>query len=104
MLHRLPPRERQVAEIVHQRGEASATEILDALPEPLSNGAVRSMLSRLQNKGVVRRRRDGKRFVYLPARANPAVRDAALRRVSREYFEGSLARAADAMIALRDAE
>ncbi len=104
MLHRLPPRERQVAEIVHQRGEASATEILDALPEPLSNGAVRSMLTRLQRKGVVRRRRDGKRFVYLPAKANPAVRDAALRRVSREYFDGSLTRAADAMIALRDAE
>ena len=104
MLHRLPPRERQVAEIVHQRGEASAAEILNALPEPLSNGAVRSMLSRLQNKGVVRRRSDGKRFVYLPASANPAAREAVLRRVSRDYFEGSLARAADAMIALRDAE
>ena len=104
MLHRLPPRERQIAEIVHQRGEASATEIANALPVPLSSGAVRSMLSRLQNKGVIRRRRDGKRFVYLPARANPAAREAVLRRVSRDYFDGSLARAADAMIALRDAE
>ena len=104
MLHRLPPRERQVAEIVHQRGEASATEIRQALPEPLSNGAVRSMLSRLQSKGVVRRRRDGIRYVYLPAGVDPAVREAVLRRVSRDFFDGSLARAADAMIALRDAE
>jgi predicted transcriptional regulator len=104
MLHRLPPREREIAEIVHQRGEASATDILNALSEPLSNGAVRSMLSRLQTKGVVRRRRDGKRFVYLPARTDPALREAALRRVSRDYFDGSLARAADAMIALRDSE
>ena len=104
MLYKLPPRERQVAEIVHKRGEASAAEIIRVLPEPLSSSAVRSMLSRLVAKGVVRRRRDGKRFVYLPVRANPAARDAALRRVSREFFGGSLSDAADALIQLRDRE
>ena len=104
MLHRLPPRERQIAELVHRRGEASATEIIAALPDPLSSAAVRSMLSRLQAKGVVRRRRDGKRFVYMPVRADPAAREAALRRVSRDLFDGSLSDAAEALIALRDRE
>ena len=104
MMHRLPPRERQVAQIVHARGEASATDIINALPDPLSSAAVRSMLSRLQAKGVVRRRRDGKRFVYMPARIGAAAREEALRRVSRDYFDGSLAEAAEAMISLRDRE
>lgn len=104
MLHRLPPRERQVAEIVHRRGEASAAQIIDALPDSLSSAAVRSMLSRLQAKGVIRRRRDGKRFVYMPMRVGPAAREEALRRVSRDFFDGSLAEAAEAMIALRDRE
>ncbi len=104
MVSRLPPRERQVAQIVHARGEASAAEIMEALPDPLSSAAVRSMLSRLIGKGVVRRRRDGKRFLYLPAVANPAARDAALRRVSRDFFGGSIPEAADAMIRLRDRE
>ena len=102
MIHKLAPRERQVAEIVHGRGEVSAAEIIRALPDPLSSAAVRSMLSRLIAKGVVRRRRDGKRFLYLPVRANPAVRDAALRRLSRDYFGGSITDATDAMIRLRD--
>jgi len=102
MLHRLPPRERQIAQIVHARGEASAAEIIDALPDALSSAAVRSMLSRLQTKGVIRRRRDGKRFLYMPARVAPAMREEALRRVSRDYFDGSLEQAAEALIALRD--
>lgn len=104
MIDRLPPRERQIAQIVYARGEASANEIILALPDALSSAAVRSMLSRLITKGVLRRRRDGKRFLYVPATANPAARDAALRRVSRDYFGGSLTDAADAMIRLRDRE
>lgn len=104
MIARLPHRERQIAEIVEHRGEASAAEILDALPDPISNAAVRSMLSRLEAKGVVRRRRDGKRYLYRPGSAGNAAREAALRRLSRDYFDGSLASAAAAMIALRDAE
>jgi predicted transcriptional regulator len=104
MVSRLPPRERQVAQIVHARGEASAAEIIQALPDPLSSAAVRSMLTRLINKGVVRRRRDGKRFLYLPTAANPAAGDEALRRVSRDFFGGSISDAADAMIRLRDRE
>ena len=102
MLHRLAPRERQVAQIIYRRGEASAAEIVDALPDPLSNAAVRSMLSRLETKGVIRRRRDGKRYVYRPSRPGPAAREAALRRVSRDYFDGSLADAVATLIALRD--
>ncbi|MFP5330568.1 MAG: BlaI/MecI/CopY family transcriptional regulator [Alphaproteobacteria bacterium] len=104
MSRRLPQRERQIAEIVELRGEASASEILDALPDPISNAAVRSMLSRLEAKGVIRRRREGKRFLYRPTEAGRAARDAALRRVSRDFFDGSIACAAAAMIALRDAE
>lgn len=104
MIDRLPPRERQVAQIVYARGEASAAEVIRALPDPLSSAAVRSMLSRLIGKGIVRRRRDGKRFLYVPATANPAARDAALRRISRDYFGGSIAEATDAMIRLRDRE
>ena len=104
MIDRLPPRERQVAQVVYARGEASANEVIAALPDLLSSAAVRSMLSRLVTKGVVRRRRDGKRFLYVPSVASPAARDAALRRISRDYFGGSLTDAADAMIRLRDRE
>jgi predicted transcriptional regulator len=103
-LGRLAPREREVAQIVYARGEASAAEICGALPAPLSNAAVRTMLRRLEAKGVVRRRREGKRDLYAPAATDRSAREAALHWVSRHYFGGSLAETASAVAALAKAD
>ena len=61
MLEKLPPRERQLVDALYANGEASAAELRQALPDPLSDSAVRAMLSRLERKGYVRRRVDEKR-------------------------------------------
>lgn len=100
MIGRLPPRERQVAEIIYSRTQASATEVCEALPDALSNGAVRSMLKRLETKGVVRRRKDGKKFLYVPSTSDERIRQQALLRVSHDFFDGSLAAAAETLSAL----
>ncbi len=89
-LSRLPPREREIADIVYARGEASAAEVCRALPDPLSNAAVRSMLGRLERKGVLRRRKQGNRHYYAPAATDEAACEAALLRVGRDYFGGAL--------------
>lgn len=94
MLDRLPPREREVAEIVYASGEASAQDICRALPDRLSNAAIRSMLQRIEAKGVVRRRRDGRKFLYSAVLPDRTSREAALRRIARDYFDGSLIRVA----------
>ena len=96
-LSMLPLREREIARILLSRGEASAAELCGALSDPLSNAAVRSMLRRLENKGVVRRRREGKRFLYAATVSEHSERESVLRRVAREYFGGSLAEAALAL-------
>ena len=99
VLSRLPPRERQVAAIVHRRGVATANDVCRLLPDAITNAAVRSMLSRLVAKGVLVRRRDGKRFQYLPASVD-IEREAALRRISRQHFNGNLEQAAAALATL----
>jgi predicted transcriptional regulator len=99
-LNRLARREREVAEIVFARGEASAVDVCLALSDPISNAAVRSMLTRLEAKGVLSRRKEGKRFFYAPAGTDPAVRDASLRWLALEHFGGSLARLAAAALDL----
>jgi predicted transcriptional regulator len=103
-LHRLARREREVAEIVFARGEASAVDVGRALSDPISNAAVRSMLTRLEAKGVLSRRKQGKRFFYAPAGTDPAVRDASLRWLALEHFGGSLARLAATALDLARAE
>ena len=96
----LAPREREVAEIVYALGEATAVDIGARLSDPISNSAVRSMLRRLQHKHVLRRRRSGRKYVYRPAEREQKEREAALRRIAREYFGGSVTIAAAAMVEL----
>lgn len=89
----LPDRERQIAEIVYSRNEVSAVDICRSLRDPISNAAVRSMLGRLIRKGVIGRRRVGKKFVYTPALSDAAVRREVLLRVTKICFHGSFAEA-----------
>jgi predicted transcriptional regulator len=62
----LSRRERQVMEILHRRGEATVTEIMQGLPDPPTYSAVRSVLRILTEKGVVKHREDGPRYIYFP--------------------------------------
>ena len=52
MLSKLPPRERQIVDILYERGALAVADICDALPDQLSGSAVRAMLKRLEDKGV----------------------------------------------------
>jgi predicted transcriptional regulator len=89
LLTRLPPREQELATIVYLNTSITATEVEAALSSEITNAAVRSMLTRLVAKGVLRRtKREGK-FFYAPALLLPDVQDRALERVIDEFFGGS---------------
>jgi predicted transcriptional regulator len=102
-IERLAAREREIASIVHMRGEMSAEEVRTAAESPLSNSAVRTMLNRLTAKGLLRKHKIGKKFVYLPADPGEYAREAALKRLSQDYFDGSPLDAARALLALIEA-
>ena len=86
-------REREVADVVFSRGEVTANEVCLILP-PLSNSSVRVMLERLQRKGVVRKRREGKKNFYSPAITEEPLRETVLKRVADDHFDGCLLTAA----------
>jgi predicted transcriptional regulator len=97
----LAVRECEVAGIVYACGRAmSADEVRVSLSDPLSNSAVRSMLCRLAAKGLLLRRKSGKKYLYMPALPDADARRAAMLRLAQDYFAGSLAEAAMAMLAL----
>ncbi len=73
MSEELTRRERQISEVVFRLGEASATEIMQALPDQPANATVRTILTILEEKGVVVRRRDGKRYLYRPAHSKKSL-------------------------------
>ncbi len=102
MLSKLPPRERQIVDILYERGPVAVAEICDALPDPLSGSAVRAMLKRLEDKGYVRRTESERGFLYSPAVSETAAKKSALSEIVRVFFNGSPASAASALLGMSD--
>ena len=102
MLSKLPPRERQIVDLLYERGDMAVAEICDALPDQLSGSAVRAMLQRLERKGFVRRRDSERGFLYSPKVDDAVARKSALGEVVRVFFNGSAAGAATALLGMSD--
>ena len=102
MLSKLPPRERQIVDLMYEHGEMAVADICDALPDQLSGSAVRAMLQRLERKGYVQRKESDRGFVYSPAVAETVARKSALSEVVRVFFNGSPAGAATALLGMSD--
>jgi predicted transcriptional regulator len=95
-------RERQIVEVLYRLGKATVAEVLADLPDPPSYSAVRGMLGLLEEKGYVRHKRDGMRYVYAPAIAASKARRSALRQLVSTFFEGSPLAAAAALLEMSD--
>jgi predicted transcriptional regulator len=86
----LSRRERQIMDVIYQRGQATAGEVLEGLPDPPSYSAVRALLRVLETKGHVRHKQDGNRYVYLPIQARSRAAQSALAQVVQTFFGGSV--------------
>lgn len=82
-------REREILDILYQRGKASASEVRDAMDDPPSNSAVRTLLRVLEEKGHVRRRAEGLKYVYVPTVAKEKAKRTAVKHLLETYFDGS---------------
>jgi predicted transcriptional regulator len=102
MLSKLPPRERQIVDILYERGPVLVADICDALPDPLSGSAVRAMLKRLEDKGYVTRIESERGFLYSPAVSDSVAKKSALTEIVRVFFNGSPASAASALLGMSD--
>jgi predicted transcriptional regulator len=95
----LSRRERQIMDIIYARGEASAAEVREGLPDPPSYSAVRALLRILEEKGHLQHEREGPRYVYRPTVPRREARQSAMRRLLRTFFDNS---AEDAVAAFID--
>src|SRR5258708_15231706 len=93
MLRKLPPRERQIVDILYERGPLPVVDICDALPDQLSGSAVRAMLKRLEDKGYVTRSESERGYLYSPAVSETAAKKSALSEIVRVFFNGAPASA-----------
>jgi len=100
MLEKLPPRERQIVDLLYARGGSTVSDVCDGLPVPLTASAVRAMLTRLEAKGFVRRTPSERGYVYEPAVPEAKAKQSALSQLVKTFFNGSPVGAASALLGM----
>ena len=89
MLSKLPPRERQIVDVLYERGPMLVSVICEALPDQLSGSAVRAMLKRLEDKGFVQRADSDRGYLYSPTVSDTVAKKSALTEIVRVFFNGA---------------
>jgi len=88
MNYQMSRRERQIMDIIFQRGKATAQQVMDDLPDPPSYSAVRALLNTMEKKGILKHKKESRKYVYEPVVAEKKARKNALNHLLETFFEG----------------
>jgi len=85
----LSRRERQIMDILYQRGKSPASEVREAMPDAPSYSAVRAMLRVLEEKGHIRHEAEDLRYVYSPTVPRDKAKRSAVKHLVETFFKDS---------------
>ena len=79
-----------IMQVLWTKGEATVREVQDALEasRPLALTTVATMLTKMEDKGVVDHRTEGRRYVYRPLVSERRIRRSMVRRLTEGLFAG----------------
>ena len=96
--HHLSRRERQIMDILYQRGKLSAAAVREAMPDAPSYSAVRAMLRVLEEKGHVKHQAEGLKYVYIPTVGRDKAKRSAVKHLLDTFFADSPAQVVAALL------
>ena len=94
-LTRLGELETDIMNVVWEKGQATVQDVKDAL-EPrrtLAYTTIMTVMSRLAEKGVVERRKEGRAYYYTPAASQEKVAGSLLQSLVKRLYAGATAKA-----------
>ena len=94
----LSRRERQIMDILYQRGKVSAAEVRESMPDAPSYSAVRAMLRVLEEKGHIKHQAEGLKYVYVPVVARDKAKRSAVKHLLDTFFADSPAQIVAALL------
>jgi predicted transcriptional regulator len=82
-----------IMRVLWKRGEATSAEVHEALHDErgLAPTTIATMLRKMEDKGVVTHRSEGRQFVYRPAVSEEAVRRSMVAELVERLFSGDRA-------------
>lgn len=100
MIESLPRREREVFETLCRLEAGTTSAVRSGLTDTLSDSAVRTLLARLEAKGLVGRATEEGVVTYRPLPRAETLATGAMKRMVDTFFAGSAAQAATALLGL----
>jgi predicted transcriptional regulator len=97
-MEKLSRRERQIMDVLYERGRATAAEILAALPDPPSYSAIRALIKVLEDKGHVKHQEDGPRYIFTPSVPRSKARKNAVKHLLQTFFDDSAGEAVASLL------
>lgn len=94
----LSRREREIMDIIHRRGRASANDVMSELSGEPAYSTVRAQLRVLEDKGHLRHEAEHLRYVYLPAVSPQKARRSAVKHLLDTFFDGSPEKVVEALV------
>ena len=91
----------EIVRVLWQAGEASAAQVGEALPKSFRRAptTIATMLQKLEKKGVVTHRREGRQFVYRPLFSEEQVRASMIADLTEQMFGGDPAQLVQHLVA-----
>lgn len=85
----LSRRERQIMEAVYRLGEADVAAVQEELSDDPDYHAVRVAMAKLEDKGYLDHRQEGRRYIYTPEIPRDEAKRSALGHLVHTYFSGA---------------
>lgn len=100
-------RERQIMDVVYRLGQATVSDVSQAIADPPSTNAIRTMMGILVKKGhlkVKKRKGAGGSNIYASTRSKQSIVHSSLRQMINVLFGGSVEQAVAGMIEMNQDE
>ena len=103
-IHRLGDLQLRILRVLWDRGEGSVQEVLAGLEGDHAYTTIATMLRKMEDRGLVRHREEGRRFIYAAAVTERDVSRGMADRLVDRLFAGSLAGAVSHLLETRDVD
>ena len=94
----LSKREREIMNILIEHSHADVADVISHMHDPSSYSSIRKILTIMFEKGLLLRKKEGKKFIYSPAISREKAENTAVNHLLRTYFDNSLESAVNALL------
>ena len=103
-LNDLSRRERQIIEIVYFKGSASVGDVSEQMPDAPTYSTVRAFMRILEEKGYLKHKKVGVKYIYSPTHPRRDTRISALKTVFQTFFDSSVENTLTALLDISDSK